>query len=782
MNPDLEGEGIPEHIGPYRIEEQIGAGGMGAVYRAYDERLDRSVAIKRILAHRKPSESSRRRFLREARTVARLSHPAIVQVHDLQFEGNDAWIIMELVAGASLAERLRRGPLPIDRVVELGRQIAEGLDHAHRAGVLHRDLKTENVMVTPDGRAKILDFGLSKPMVIGSSETNLTHPGALLGTLRSMSPEQVRGLTLSVRSDLFSLGTLLYEGISGLRPFEGSNAADSLNRVCTHLPPPLGEVVPELLPALSELVDEMLAKEPTQRPESAAEVAERLELIGLSARSVVPTWETPPPMPALHATTRIAGEVAPDSTVSSDLDASTSSRPVEASRELSQPSEARVSTPHRVPQGLGWVLAAALVVLVGLLGFWRPRPDWEAPVAAETRAQPTANAPELLRRGQELLRTYYIRQDLDAAITTFEDLLVLEPESAAAHAGLSRALWRRHYTGNRDTALLEEALRYSEQAVELDPFLSFGRISLALTLVSLRRYDEAETQAEQVLTLEPDHADGHRVLADVQRARGQLGAAETSLRAAIAARSDEADLFDLLGGIQWRNGQTDAAEESFLRSVELAPESIVGHRNLAGVYYRQGRLSDAARQMQRALEIRPSASLYGSLGVLYFAQGFYPEAAEVLEKAVEVSDPQPSHRLLSNLGDAYRWSPGREEEARATYREAIEILRPLVESNPEDSISRSRLAITLAKTGLPEEARRHLDLLGPVDALTANESYRAAVAWEILGERVLGLRMLKGALEAGASLEEVERDPELAELREDPRFLRLVGEGSLHDE
>ena len=178
-------------IGPYALDKRLGAGGMGEVYRAYDRRLDRWVAIKLIRPEAAENDTVRERFRREARAAARLSHPAIVQIHDVvETEESDA-IVMELVEGESLARRLARGPLPVDEAVRLGREIAGGLAAAHAKGLIHRDLKPENVMLTPEGHVKILDFGLAKRL---EGEASLTEDHRVVGTFRAMSPEQAQGL------------------------------------------------------------------------------------------------------------------------------------------------------------------------------------------------------------------------------------------------------------------------------------------------------------------------------------------------------------------------------------------------------------------------------------------------------------------------------------------------------------------------------------------------------------------------------------------------------------
>ncbi len=255
---------------------------MGEVFLAFDERLERWVAVKRIRWHPGVTPGATERFRREARAAARLNHPAIVQVHDLVTDGDGDAIVMEHVVGKPLSALLGGPDLSAALAIRLAREVAGGLAHAHAAGFVHRDLKAENVMVTGTGSAKILDFGLAKPVTSASrapDEESLTADGAVVGTCHAMSPEQAGGGEVDARSDLFSLGSLLYEMLTGHAPFRGANPLDTLKRVLTEAPPSLANVRPDLPPALAALVHQLLAKDPAARPKSAAEVARRLAAI-----------------------------------------------------------------------------------------------------------------------------------------------------------------------------------------------------------------------------------------------------------------------------------------------------------------------------------------------------------------------------------------------------------------------------------------------------------------------------------------------------------------------
>jgi Tol biopolymer transport system component len=267
-------------LGPYEIVAPIGAGGMGEVYKARDTRLERNVAIKVLPAEFASNAQLRIRFDREARAISQLSHPHICALFDV----GENYLVMELLEGETLADRLGRGPVPIPEAVEVGTQIADALDRAHRAGIVHRDLKPGNVMLTPSG-VKLLDFGLAKTMTATAEpsdatlQKSLTAEGAVVGTLQYMAPEQLEGRETDARGDLFALGTILYEMISGRRAFEGETRTSVIAKILGAEPPELRSVQPSTPPALADLVRRCLVKHPNLRWQCAGDVRRELELL-----------------------------------------------------------------------------------------------------------------------------------------------------------------------------------------------------------------------------------------------------------------------------------------------------------------------------------------------------------------------------------------------------------------------------------------------------------------------------------------------------------------------
>ncbi|HEY3123710.1 MAG TPA: serine/threonine-protein kinase, partial [Thermoanaerobaculia bacterium] len=247
-------------LGPYEILSPLGAGGMGEVYRARDTRLERTVAIKVLPAAVSSSPEARQRFEREAKTISQLSHPHICALYDVGREGETEYLVMEYLEGQTLAERLARGALPLDQVLRYGIEIADALDRAHRSGIVHRDLKPSNVMLTKSG-VKLLDFGLAKAIAPATQQSgltalptmaaaaNLTQEGTILGTFLYMAPEQLEGKEADARTDIFALGSVLYEMATGRKAFEGKSQASLIAAILDRDPDPVSAVQPMTPPS-----------------------------------------------------------------------------------------------------------------------------------------------------------------------------------------------------------------------------------------------------------------------------------------------------------------------------------------------------------------------------------------------------------------------------------------------------------------------------------------------------------------------------------------------------
>ncbi|HSO63478.1 MAG TPA: serine/threonine-protein kinase [Ornithinibacter sp.] len=363
--------------GRYVLESPIGRGGMGEVWRATDTVLGREVAVKTIDLRNLHDESGAARFEREARATAGLSHPGVVTVHDSGVEDDTAYIVMELLPGPTLADRIADGPVPVDEVVEVGRQVASALDAAHARGLVHRDIKPANIAYAADGRVRVLDFGIAQLAdVTGSQALTATH--TVMGTADYLSPEQALGGRVDGRADLYALGCVLYALLAGRAPFRGSSPLATMMMHANDPVPDVRDLRPDTPDWLADVVHGLLAKEPDDRPAGAATVAAALaarQSLGGAATTVLPA--------AVAATTQRLDAVPP---------------PVPLSAPTREPEP-------RGRNALAWVLGlvavAALALLAAMVFDGRgegaatvPTPTLSTSAPAETtEAPPTTQAP-----------------------------------------------------------------------------------------------------------------------------------------------------------------------------------------------------------------------------------------------------------------------------------------------------------------------------------------------------------------------------------------------------
>jgi serine/threonine protein kinase/Tol biopolymer transport system component len=304
-------------LGPYEIQSPLGSGGMGEVYRAKDTRLDRTVAVKVLASHLSSSPELRQRMEREARAISSLNHPHICQLYDIGSQDGTDYLVMEFLEGESLAERIRKGPMPLNEIYKVGIAVADALAVAHRSGIVHRDLKPGNIMLTPGG-AKLMDFGLAKPLSAQSTVTGsgaapsftaaptmsgpsplspLTTAGSIVGTIQYMSPEQIEGKEADPRSDIFALGSVLYEMTTGKRPFAGKSQISLASSILETDPEPISTLNPQTPPAFDHVVRTCLQKNPEERFQTAHDVKLELQWIATDKSSPAPVTSqvSPPP-------------------------------------------------------------------------------------------------------------------------------------------------------------------------------------------------------------------------------------------------------------------------------------------------------------------------------------------------------------------------------------------------------------------------------------------------------------------------------------------------------
>jgi serine/threonine-protein kinase len=735
---------VGTRLGPFEIVSSLGAGGMGEVYRARDTRLGRHVAVK-VLAPGVAAEAQfRERFEREARTASSLSHPAICALFDVGEQDGHPFLVMECLEGETLAARLRRGPLAVETTLHIAIQLADGLAHAHAAGIVHRDFKPGNVMVLENDFVKILDFGLARRFASEASEATvagLSESGLVIGTVAYMSPEQTLGERFDHRSDVFSLGVTIYEMVAGARPFDGHNVFSVMKKIVEYDPPSPSLIRPLTPRPLEDLLTGMLAKNPRERPQTMREVASALR--------------------------SIAGVSSPTGTL-----------PL-------RPAGAAGSRARRSPAVVG-VVAASLLALIAVVAvpswrgaIWRrfgtpgaPSPDSSS--AAATPALPRTAA-EWVAQGRAYMQRYDRRGNVDRAHDAYQRAIELDRSHAAAHAGLAEVFLRRDLL-TPDVQWMRQANEAARQALALNPDLAAAHAVQGLLLLRSKLRDAAKAAIDRALDLDPLNLTALIALGDYHLGGNDRAAADGVYRRAAKLLPDQWRPLTMLGQSLYAQAKYAEALEAWQAALALTPDNVLVLRNLGGAFHMLDRIDEAANMFQRALEIEPTAGIYTNIGTLRFFQGRYSDAVAAFEKAVEIN---PTYSLYwGNLGDGYRWVPGREADARAAYSRAIALIDEQLRTRGDASNAArpTLLATYLSKAGDRARAARELQQWadGPDSAKNAADYFRALVSHEVLGNRDAALAALEQALAAGYALKEIQNEPELTKLRSDPRYHRIL--------
>ena len=697
MPPDLQSV---ERIGPYRLLERLGAGGMGEVFLAYDERLDRRVAIKSIRPGKGIDDQHRERFRREARLAARLSHPAIVPVYDILQEHGTDYIVMEYVEGTSLAAMIERGPLPFRQVLELARELADGLDAAHREGIVHRDLKTENVLVTPSGRPKITDFGIAKQILAEGGES-LTADHTVLGTCRVMSPEQARGEPVDHRTDLFALGVLLYEALTGLSPFAAENSLATLNRVIHHRQTPVRQLTPDVPQELSQLVDHLLEKDALLRPQSSGQVRRELDRLAQA---------TPPPGEA-ETVVEIPAPRAPQASLPSLPEVPPIPR-VQDAKMLPDSALTGISRRRR----FAWRLLA--LVLVAGLGTWlyyalRPRRPPLYVAVLKPEVQTLAGASEL-----ELLASS-VRTALIRGLVNLEGISPKGAEEIGSVAGSPAAVARAVAADEVVSSRLEcrpEVCRITLDRLRGDDGSTLWTESFEVPADDF--YLVANAAAGQIRRAYPDH--------EVRKGTLQVEGSSAGLKrfAALRQRFDErreTDLKPLLDECAAIRAREPRFLDVYLLEADIARHRFVKTRDpedLARAYAR----TQAARALAPGdpqplflqIDIALDAHELEKAGdALQQLRGLIPGDVRVIERQArllkargdlagairllrQAAQRQPSWKRLATLA--------RMEIQNGQIPAAREHLNLLLSRSPENFDGLSLLAQTELTVGSPERA------------------------------------------------------------------------------
>jgi len=653
---------IGQTVTHYQIQARLGAGGMGAVYKALDTKLERTVALKFLAPQIVGNADARQRFLREARAAAALSHSAICTVHEIDEIDGQVFIAMQYLEGRSLAERIRAGPLPVNEAADIASQVAEGLGVAHRKGFIHRDIKPANIMITPTGRAVILDFGLVRSL----DATRQTTAGVMIGTTAYLAPEQARGDAVDQRADIWALGIVLYEMLAGKRPFQGEIDQATIYQILHEEPQAIVESVPDTPPLLSHVIARALAKDPDTRYQK---IYAMLEDLRSSAAPLEPGATTDPhvgslriPSIAVLPFANLTGdperEYLCDGLAEELINILTTIRPLKVvARTSSFVFKGRTEDIRLIGKALdvASVLEGSvrieddrIRVTVQLVDahdgyhLWSQRFDRELTDVFALQDEIALATVSFLKRkllGQErdaLLKRYtddleayqaYLkgryfymrmsREDFQTAGKYYHEAITRDPTFALPHIGLSGIYG---FAGSLGYVPHREALARSKpamlKALELDDSLARAHAGLSMVLVGLEwDWEGARRELERAQQLDP---------------------AEYMIHFSGAC-------------LHWMRGDLDEAIKCMTSWARIDPLSVLQMAFMTTILIEAGRRDDARKQMAGALEIAPFFDkLHWYLGKINVLDGCHEEALACMRKAVELSNRSPG--MLAGLG------------------------------------------------------------------------------------------------------------------------------------
>ncbi len=828
-------------LGPYEVRSQLGAGGMGEVYLALDPRLGRSVALKVLPAELASDPRRMRRFVQEAKTTSALNHPNLLTIYEISQEGSIHFIATEFIDGVTLREYIADTPLKLGEILRIAIQVAEALAAAHESGVVHRDIKPENIMLRRrDQIVKLLDFGLSKVTEQftehklsdpdGLTRTMFhTEPSVIIGTVRYMSPEQARGLPIDARTDIWSLGVVLYEMVAGCPPFEGPTASDLIVSILDREPTPLGERAPSMPAELQRIVKRALCKDREKRYQTVKDLAVDLENLRWQLEISAELERSPSTTSGARATianTRLTSEDAQRST--SQIDES-----LQRSQQLSSAAYI-VAGIRRHNKGL-LVGVATIVVVLGVLSYfylWRttrttvdsiavlpfvnvssdPNTEYLSDGITESLTHSISQLPNLAviarssvfrYKGREVDpqtvgRELGVRAVLTGRITQRGDNLVISAE--LVDVSNNHRIWGDQYDRKLSDILvvqseisreISEKLRltltgeeqrrvtrhYTENTVAYQAYLR-GRYYW-----NKRTGDDLKKSIDyfnQAIATDPSYALAYAGLADcyivipnytsISPQEAYLKAKAAALKA-LEIDDSLAEPHASLGGVR-ADSEWDftGAETELKRAIQLNPNYATAHHWYAQYLSEMGRHQEAIAEIKRAQELDPLSLIINSVvGDTYIKARQYDQAIEQLRKTIEMDKNFiRSHRYLAN---AY--------QEKGMFNEAISELQTtstLAGEDPEKAAKRAAaLRTAYATSGAKGYYEKRLEFLKE-DAETSRVSpYSIAAVYARLGNNDETFKWLEKAYrDRDVYVVYLKIDPQFDALRSDPRIMDLM--------
>jgi serine/threonine protein kinase/Flp pilus assembly protein TadD len=698
--------------GNFQLLARVGYGGFGEVYRAWDPSLEREVALKLLLprtGEEAQSDAEYEAMLREARALASVRHPNIVPVYGIDRHDGRVGFWTDFVQGRTLSVLLgAQGAFGYREAALIGLDVARALSAVHRAGILHRDIKAENVMREDGGRILLMDFGLST-LPHGQKTT--------AGTPNYMAPEVWEGHPATVASDIYAMGVLLYHLVTGEYPVKLGGLTTAEVNLAIKNRRPLMDLRSDLPEPFLRVVNQALETDPAKRFSSAGQLAMALaDCLGTN----VPSDAIKPVEPAAKKKT--------------------------------------------------WAYAAAAALLLVLLAAGSRAPAvrrWLRLKPAPVAAGISADTNDEYIKAQDLLKKSYKDSNVAEAVTIFQQILKENPKFALAQAGLGTAYFTQYRNGH-DGKLLDLAKDATDTALAMEADLAPALATRARIEAAMGHPDLALKDATDAKNADSRSPEALAALAEAYQAAGRKDAAIEEILSAIAIDDKNSMLPVRLGNYYLEAGDLKDAAQQWQNAVNVDPQNTFAYFDLGVLNKRLDKLDDARQDFKKILDLGPDADTYAALGDVLQLEGKYDDAIQMDKKARDLDPTNP--QTWANLASAYIWKGNMHTEAVEAYEQAIKLAEAERAKSPADVDILTDLAAYYASVGAKDKSLPLVRKALALTSNNPSIDYRAGETYELLGQRDKAIPLISMALAKGTRVNEFQRSPELASLRSDPAF------------
>ncbi len=799
---------IGKTISHYKILEKLGFGAMGEVYKAYDSRLDRIVALKFLKESLLHDKKAKARFDREAKILSALTHPNITIIYYLEEVRGSYFISMEYVQGRTLGRIINKKPLTLDEFFDISIQIARGLSAAHERGIVHRDVKPDNIMITYDDQVKITDFGIAKLQ----RAPRLTAEDVPLGTFDYMSPEQVQRLPVDNRSDIFSLGVVMYEMLTGHIPFKGNSIPELTRSISRDLPEPLWVYRSDIPEQLWSVIRRALEKNAHGRYQKVSELITDLENAREKPEPHQPTLAVFPfenlgggkkedyivdaiTEEIITRLGRIRGlRVLPKSDVLPYKGKQIVYRQV--GRELGveyalMGSVVKAADRLRINVQLietgsgrladGWTINGnmsdvfSLQINVAREIAKRLRIKISRRVLTKLRTKPTRSYQAWDYYSQA--REYYwrlSRDDIKFSIEMYQRALKLDNEYALAYAGLADAhVYQYEAWFDRSSRVLEDAERESKKAIELDPELAEAHRSLGRVFMFKGKINAAIRELKKAIELGTNFVEAYRALGWIYEDERRYEEAMMWVRKALDLRDTDRESLLLKGLIYYDQRLFDFALSAFNEALELHPDYSRARYFIASTLVKQGKLDEAIEEFKECIKTGGEQNAWIDLGSIFLLKKEHEKALKFYKESISRDNFDFLAFYLSGL--TYR-DLKRERKARSCFEKAVHLCLAKIEKDKDNAHLHSTLALAYLSLGEEKKGKREISVLGSSVKENGPVAYNVARFHALRNDEKSAARYLKIAFKLpwGPSKCEIRLDPHFKSLKKSSLFLKLV--------